>query len=54
MTSEIKSSGNHHTIKVTHGLHNSISSIRKHPISPMKGTRNPSHIQIKNLFKKGR
>lgn len=47
MSSIIKSSGNKSTVKVTRGIVNSLASIRRVIISPMKGTSNPSHIQIK-------
>jgi hypothetical protein len=42
-----KKSGNKHTVKVSHGVANTRSSVRSHQTSPMKGTRNPAHIQIK-------
>jgi len=49
----IKQSGTKHTVKVTHGIANSLSSIRSKHISPMKGTRNPAHIHV-NIKHKNR
>jgi hypothetical protein len=44
---KIKNSGTKSTVVTTRGVANTSSSVRSTQTSPMKGTRNPSHIHVK-------